>query len=120
MEETLLGRLKRLDDQRPSFPGEHWMTLGAGVWLLTRHSGSLIGRLASIAAGAALVYRAATGRDGLGRRLLGSGLSRRAADRLGKPRSPERYIDVAAPWPYEKRVRVSAISHPVGKTIWTP
>src|SRR5438309_391998 len=34
MEENLLNRLKRFDDQRPSLPGEHWMALSAGLWLL--------------------------------------------------------------------------------------
>ena len=36
MQESLLESLKRFDDQRPSLPGEHWMTLGLGLWLITR------------------------------------------------------------------------------------
>ena len=65
MEESLLAQLKRLDDERPGFPGEHWLALAAGLWLLTRSGGSMLGRLATLAGGAALVYRAASGRDGL-------------------------------------------------------
>lgn len=118
MELSLLDRLKRFDDQRPSFPGEHWLALGTGLWLITRQQQSMLGRLVSIAAGAALVYRAASGRDGLARLISSRRLSRRSASR--KPRPGQRYIDIAAPWPYHQRVRVSAISQPIGKTIWTP
>ena len=117
MELSLLDRLKRFDDERPSFPGEHWLALGAGLWLITRQQQSMLGRLAAVAAGAALVYRAASGRDGLAR-LVSRRFSRRSASR--KPRPGQRYVDIAAPWPYNQRVRVSAISQPIGKTIWTP
>jgi hypothetical protein len=67
MEQSWFERLKQLDDERPSAPGEHWITLLAGIWLLTRGGGSSLGRAARIAAGAALVWRAASGRDGLAR-----------------------------------------------------
>ena len=121
MEDNLLKRLKRFDDQRPSLPGEHWMALGAGLWLLGHRGDSAWGRLVSVAIGAGLVYRAATGRDGLMGRLLESGPLRSLRDRRQARRRPnERFLDIAAPWPYQKRVRVSAISQPVGKTIWTP
>lgn len=112
---SVFERLKRFDDQRSSLPGEHWVTLGAGLWLLARPCSSTVERLASLAAGAALVWRAASGRDGFARK-LGWGKSQRSTQ--GRKRGGnERYVDIAAPWPYTQRVRVSAISHPVGKAM---
>ena len=67
MDDSLLNRLKRFDEARPSFPAEHWLAFGAAIWLLTRPSASPFGRLLSVASGLALVYRAASGRDGLAR-----------------------------------------------------
>lgn len=58
-------RLRQRDAARASLPGEHWVTFGVGLWLFTRHPGSPLGRLLSLAAGAALMWRAAGGRDGL-------------------------------------------------------
>ena len=118
MSDSLLARLKRLDDSRPSFPGEHWFALGAGIWLLSRRSGSILGRLAWVAAGTALVLRAASGRDGL----AGEPAMRRSRGLAGGWRSRsahERFVDIAAPWPHAERVRVTAISEPVGKSGWT-
>jgi hypothetical protein len=67
---SILDSLRRFDDSRPSLPGEHWMTLGAGAILLfSGGRGSVLGRLLSIAAGSALIYRAVSGRDGLGQLL---------------------------------------------------
>ena len=60
-----LQRWQQMDATRDSFPGEHWLTLGAGLWLMTRRRASLLGQLATVAAGAALVYRSMTGRDSL-------------------------------------------------------
>ena len=120
MENDLLRRLKPIDDRRPGFPGEHWLALGAGVLLLTRRSDSVLARVASVALGTALVVRAASGRDRLARSLLSPRLLSRFIDRRRGPRSHPRFLDIAAPWPYQKRVRVSAISQPVGKTMWTP
>lgn len=126
MNESLLGRLQRFDDERPSFPGEHWIALGAGLWLLTRRSDTLFGRLASLAAGAALVCRAASGRDGVVRLLSPTNPLRRLANHGRNLRAAARYVDLAPPWPYTQRARVSAISQPLGesppvaKTIWTP
>ncbi|NUZ07818.1 hypothetical protein [Piscinibacter koreensis] len=65
MDTNWFERLRQLDEQRPSVPGEHWVTLLAGIWLLTRGGGSGLARAARLAAGAALVWRAASGRDGL-------------------------------------------------------
>jgi len=62
-----LQQLKAYDEVRPSFPGEHWLVLGAGVALLmaSRRSRSFVARAAGSALGSALLYRAASGRDGL-------------------------------------------------------
>ncbi|MES2889271.1 MAG: hypothetical protein V4739_14855 [Pseudomonadota bacterium] len=62
-----LKAAKAFDDQRPSFRGEHWLTLGAGLALLMASASrpSLLGRAAALTAGGALLVRAASGRDGL-------------------------------------------------------
>ena len=108
MQDSLLDRLKRFDDARASLPAEHWLTFGAAIWLLTRPSPSTLARMLSVAAGLALVYRAASGRDGLARLW-----NRNAPSRAGR-RASGRYIDSMEP--YSKRVRVSAISEPIGST----
>ena len=71
MTAPLITALQQLDDVRPSLPGEHWATLGLGLLLLrsSARSDSAFARLAKLAAGGLLVWRAASGRDGL-RRLL--------------------------------------------------
>ena len=114
MTQSLLARLKRYDDRRAGFPGEHWYSLAAGLWLLTRGRGSAVARVAGILAGVALIARAASGRQGLVRLLPADHPRRRAADRAGRARPYERYVDIAAPWPYAKRVRVAAITQPLG------
>jgi uncharacterized membrane protein len=55
------------DDSRDSFPGEHWLALAAGLALLraASRSSSPLKRMAQAALGGALLYRAASGRDGL-------------------------------------------------------
>lgn len=71
MKRSLFGSLKQFDQGRKSFPGEHLGTASLGLTLL-RSAGrrrSLFGRLATMVAGGALLYRAASGRDGL-RKLL--------------------------------------------------
>ena len=58
-----IARLKDFDQSRSSIPGEHWLTLGAGIalWLATRkHPSSAVRLLAGIAGGF-LVARAASG-----------------------------------------------------------
>ena len=67
---NLINRARRADQQRAGFPGEHWLVATAGMWLLRRGSRTPMMRLASKAAGAALLLRAAGGRDGV-RRLIG-------------------------------------------------
>lgn len=114
MNDSLFTRLQRRDRQREGIPGEHWLTLGAGLWLLSRRSPSPLGRGLALVAGTALVVRAATGRDGIAK-LLRHRFWRRS-DRQLRRRLPQRYIDIAAPWPYDKRVRVAAISEPIGRS----
>ena len=59
------------DDSRDSFPGEHWLALAAGLALLRAASRSSppVKRIAQAALGGALIYRAASGRDGVARLL---------------------------------------------------
>ncbi|MDB5886896.1 MAG: hypothetical protein JWR74_3067 [Polaromonas sp.] len=76
-----LEKIKDHDERRTSLPGEHWLTLGAGLAVLmaSRRSRSWVKRTAGSALGSALLYRAASGRDGLSRLLpyLPSGIGRR-------------------------------------------
>lgn len=64
---STLRRMKDFDAAREGVPGEHWITLGAALatWLLTRSHPSSLVRTTGMLAGAALVGRAASGRDGL-------------------------------------------------------
>ncbi|RST52344.1 hypothetical protein [Variovorax sp. DXTD-1] len=70
--------VKKMDAQRPDFPGEHLAVLCAGLFLLLTagRSRSLARRLLAGAAGGALVGRAASGTGGLARvaRLLQGGM----------------------------------------------
>ena len=71
MTAPLITAVRQLDDIRPSVPGEHWAALGAGLLLLrsAARRKSTLGHLALLTAGGLLVWRAASGRDGL-RKLL--------------------------------------------------
>ena len=113
MPESLIQRLRRYDDARPGLPGEHWFALAAGLWLLTRGRDSTLERIAALATGVALVARAMGGRDGLAG-ILARRKRRRLVDRLGRKRPYARYIDIGATWPDEQRVRVPAITQPLG------
>jgi hypothetical protein len=94
---SLIDRLVELDAQRESVPGEHWLAFGLGLYLLLRRRKSVAGRWLSGAAGALLVMRGLSGRDG-----AIATLARRA------PQSEEPgFAEIAAPWPYDQRVRVS-------------
>lgn len=95
---SLLDQLKRFDDERPSVPGEHWLTFAAGLYLLLRPNRTSVGKLASVAGGGLLVARALSGRDGL------LALLRNQPDAAA---APAPYVEVAAPWPYDRRVTVS-------------
>lgn len=83
MRENLLHKIKRYDDAREGFPGEHWMALAAGVgaWLLTRRHPSALVRTLGLIGGTALAGRAASGRDGLRKLIsmtpIGGGIARR-------------------------------------------
>jgi len=57
--------IKRYDNPRPLFPGEHWVLLGVGVaaWLVTRKHPSLAMRTLGTFIAATLVARGAHGRD---------------------------------------------------------
>jgi len=78
-----IQRLKAYDDNRSGFPGEHWIVLaaGLGIWYISQKHPSAVVRLLGIAAGTALVGRAASGRNGLTRLLkytpVGGALRRR-------------------------------------------
>ncbi len=62
-----LNRARTWDEARPSFPGEHWIVLGAGLLLMMAagRSRSLLKRTAGRALATALIGRAASGRDGV-------------------------------------------------------
>ena len=63
--------LKTYDDTRDSFPGEHWLMAAAGLAVLyaASRSGTPLRRAATAAVGGAMLYRAASGRDGVVRLL---------------------------------------------------
>ncbi len=65
MAESLLHQLKRYDDSRENFPGEHWAAFaaGLGLWIATRKHPSIAVRVLASVVGTLLVARAATGRD---------------------------------------------------------
>ena len=86
MNGTWIDRLRQADQQRASLPGEHWLVATAGMWFLRRKG--LLGKVA----GAALLYRAASGRDGL-RRLLIKGNAVQGSPDFTLPTSdrPARY-----------------------------
>ena len=70
-----LGRsfkqLADYDRRRPGFAGEHWLVLGAGIAVLvaSRRSPSVVWRTAGSTLGSALIYRAASGSEGLSKLL---------------------------------------------------
>jgi hypothetical protein len=63
---TALQTLRRWDQQRIDIPAEPWIKLALGVGLLRSGGrGSVLGRGLSLVAGATLVYKAVSGRNGL-------------------------------------------------------
>lgn len=76
---SLIARAKAVDNGRDSYPGEHWLVLGAGLaaWAFTRKHPSVVVRTLGMVAGTALVGRAASGRDGLSKLLRYTPLGRR-------------------------------------------
>lgn len=77
-DEPVLEKIKRVDENRESFPGEHWLVLalGVAVWQFTRKHRHFAVRAAGSFASAALVARAASGRDGLAKVLRWTPLGR--------------------------------------------
>ena len=94
-------RLRAWDEGRDSVPGEHALTRLAGIALIVRPPRDPLLAAGSIVAGFALLARSATGRDG-----WLPALQRWAERAQGGPEQD--FIEVAAPWPYDQRVRVSA------------
>jgi hypothetical protein len=66
-----LRKWRDWEDQRESFPGEHWIVLGAGVAALVAAARSDHNptRVLGAALGLALLARAASGRDGISKAL---------------------------------------------------
>ena len=64
-------QLRRLDARRRGVPGEHWAAFGAGTALLSwaKRSRSPLVKAVAYATAGALVWRAASGRDGVAHRL---------------------------------------------------
>src|SRR5690606_42090712 len=64
---SIVQRLKEMDEQRPSFPGEHWLVFAAGAFLMAKaaRQRSFITQSLMLTAGSALIGRAASGRYGL-------------------------------------------------------
>lgn len=77
-----LEKIKQADQAREGFPGEHWLVLGMGIalWHFTRRNRNAFVRAAGSFGAAALVARAASGREGLAKVLrwtpLGAGIRR--------------------------------------------
>ena len=94
---SLIDRLRQFDAQRASVPGEHWLAFAFGLYLLVRRRRSAAGRWLSIAAGALFVVRAFGGRDG----------AMAALERRARRDDDTGFAEIAAPWPYDQRVRVS-------------
>ena len=59
-----LQRLRKWDDGRPGLSGEHWLSFGLGLFLISRGPVHLLARAGSVLAGTALLARALSGRDG--------------------------------------------------------
>jgi len=94
---SLIDRLREFDAQRESLPGEHWLAFGLGLYLLLRRRKSVAARAIAMAAGALFVVRALSGRDG----------AIAAVERAAHAGDDAGFAEVAAPWPYARRVRVS-------------
>jgi hypothetical protein len=66
-EPSVVEKVKRADEAREGFPGEHWLVLalGAGLWQVTRRHPQWIVRTLGALGASMLVARAASGREGL-------------------------------------------------------
>ena len=94
---SFFAALRDFDEARPSVPGEHWAAFGLGLYFLLRRRRTMVGRLASMGSGVTLIARALSGRDG-------AIAMWRRVERQGEAGE---MVDVAAPWPYDKRVRIA-------------
>lgn len=79
---TPMQGLRNWDQQRASFPGEHWLTFAAGALTLMSASrrSSGLGKLLAFSLGAGLIWRSVSGRDGLNRWLENERQRRTARD----------------------------------------
>ena len=94
---SVFEQLARWDDERPSLPGEHWLSFGLGLYLVLRHRDSAVGRLACAVAGTFFIARALSGRDG----------ALAVLSRYARSGDADGFVEVAAPWPYHQRIRIS-------------
>lgn len=92
---NIFREVRNYDRSRRGFPGEHWWVAAAGLALcrsaFKRRSSA--GRLLAFLAGTALLYRAASGRDGLARLTRARGSGERA---ITQPEMPERMENTTA------------------------
>jgi hypothetical protein len=77
-DDSPIEKIKRADEARPGFPGEHWLVLGLGIalWHFTRRNPHWAVRTAGALGASALVARAASGREGLAKVLRWTPLGR--------------------------------------------
>lgn len=75
--------VQRLDERRPSLPGEHWAVTAAGLGalMLAWRGGGVVRKGFLSGAGIALLARGLSGRDGLLARLERDAEDRRLRDR---------------------------------------
>ena len=99
MNAGLFALLQDFDRNRPAVPGENLIKLGLGAAMLR-------GGMVSKIIGATLIYRAFQGKNGLTQILKGERHNQFAANDADVRRG-DGYVDVAAPWPYEERVKVA-------------
>jgi hypothetical protein len=90
-EPSPIEKIKRADEAREGFPGEHWLVLAAGIalWQFTRRHRWWVVRTAGSLGASMLVARAASGRQGLAKVLrytpLGGRISRCPPRETGQP-----------------------------------
>ena len=88
--------LRDWDDARPNIRGEHAFAFALGLFLLLRQPRHPALRAAALIGGLAFLARSATGREGWIAWLEQQSGEREAGE----------WVEVAAPWPYDKRVRI--------------
>ncbi len=90
----VLKQLQAWDQRRSGVPGEHWVTLGTGLALvqMAKPGRAPLLRVAAGVAGVALIWRAASGRDGFLRQLR----SRQPSATDTVPRIEHRPVDMSS------------------------